>query len=250
MHSRFRPFLFLLIGALLLFCAGCAKEDDGVGEVQPVIIEPGIGGDGGQVQEEEEEQTAEEEAETGGFVDYGAAATLEDLTAAQSKVESYYFRQTIPYVDGNVEIQVWFKDNQMKCVSTMAGMTGSEMYYDFNENTVISYTPSEGNSAVMMEFSPSDPDLPDQPKAEDYLSCTVTDTEEINGQVCKVLQTGTGDQLWVSTLYGMPLQVAFTDSLGDRYTVAYEDLRINDISDEEIALPDGVIVYDMGASGL
>ena len=102
----------------------------------------------------------------------------------------------------------------------------------------------------MMEFSPSDPDLPDQPKADDYLSYTVVATEEIDGQVCKVLQTDTGDKLWVSTLYGMPLQVEFTDSLGDRYTVAYENLRINDISDKEIALPEGVTVYDMGASGL
>ncbi len=248
-HSKIRPVLLVLIGALLLLSAGCAQQDEGdLDDPQVIIIEPGIDEENPSLDNEDDQETEENEEE--GFIDYGSAATLEDLTTAQSKVQSYYFQQTIPYLDGSVVIQVWFKDNQMKWISTMDGMVGTEMYYDFNENKVISYTPSEGNTAIMMEFSPSDPDLPDQPKADDYLSYTVVATEEIDGQVCKVLQTDTGDKLWVSTLYGMPLQVEFTDSLGDRYTVAYENLRINDISDKEIALPEGVTVYDMGASGL
>ncbi|MEG2212422.1 MAG: hypothetical protein RRY35_00810, partial [Clostridiales bacterium] len=164
--------------------------------------------------------------------------------------ESYYFEQTMPYVDGSVNIKVWYKDNKMKMVSSMDNVGVSEMYYDYNDHTVISYTPSEGNTAVKMMFSPGDPDLPEEPKSDNYQNYTVIATEDINGQVCRVLQTDVGDKLWISTLYGMPLQVEFTDSLGDRYMVTYENLRINDITDDEIAMPANVTVHDMGSAGV
>ncbi len=248
--SKVRNSILVLLLCLAVFCC-CAcsdKSTDAQDDAQPVIIEPGVNGDSAQ----EDPDTAEppKEEDPNAFVDYGRSATLEDLSAAQAKVTSYYFEQTIPYVDGMVNMQVWYKDNKMKIVSSMNGMGTTEMYYDYNDYTVLSYTPSEGNTAVLMAFSPDDPDLPDQPKSDEYENYSVISTEEVNGQVCRVLQTETGDKLWISTLYGMPLQVEFTDSLGDRYTVAYENMRINDITDVEVAVPEGVTVYDMGSSGL
>ena len=242
----------LMLAVALVVCCACGKSDDsGETDSDMTIIEPGTD-DGDLVDNQtdpvEDEQTPDEDADA--FVDYGRTATLEDLTLAQSQVQSYYFKQTIPYVDGSVTMEVWFKDNKMKVISSMDGFGITEMYYNYSDYSVLSYTPAEGKNAVMMTFDPSDPDLPNQPKADDYQSYSVLATEDLNGQVCRVLQTDAGDKLWISTLYGMPLQVEFTDSLGERYTVSYENLRINDITDDEVSPPADLIVYDVGSVGL
>lgn len=244
--------LVLMLAVALVVCCACSKSDDASEtDSDMTIIEPGtndVDTDEDETATTEDEQIPEEDENA--FVDYGRTATLEDLSIAQSKVQSYYFKQTIPYVDGSVSMEVWFKDNKMKVITSMAGAGVTEMYYDYGDDTMISYTPSEGKNAVMMTFDPDDPDLPNQPKEDDYQSYSVLATEELNGQVCRVLQTDEGDKLWISTLYGMPLQVEFTDSLGERYTVSYEDMRINDITDEEVTPPSDLVIYDVGSVGL
>ena len=111
---------------------------------------------------------------------------------------------------------------------------------------MIYYTPSEGNQAIKMDFNPNGDDAPDNPKDEDYASCTMLGTETIDGQLCYILQTSVGDKLWVGTKYGFPLQVEFVDHLGDTYTVAYRNVAINTISAAEVAVPDNISITYLG----
>ena len=64
-------------------------------------------------------------------------------------------------------------------------------------------------------------------------------------QYCRIVETASGDRLWVSTKYGFPLRVEYTDSLGERYQVDYKNLSINTVSDEDVAMPaDLEVVYN------
>lgn len=232
-----------LIMATMVCLASCSNDGNSGktdGE-EPIVIEPGV------VENKDPEETdpaADTPSEE--FVDKGEDTTIDDLIAAHGKITSYYFEQTIPYAYGSVSLKVWYADNKMKVVADAAGSEINESYYDYDEKTMIYYTPSEGNQAIKMDFNPNGDDAPDNPKDEDYASCTMLGTETIDGQLCYILQTSVGDKLWVGTKYGFPLQVEFVDHLGDTYTVAYRNVAINTISAAEVAVPDNISITYLG----
>ena len=229
-----------LLLAAAVFMAGCGSADGSKDENEPIVLEPGIeNNDSGTVDDGQENEVEE-------FVDKGEATTVDDLVAAHDKITSYYFEQTIPYADGSVFLQVWYWNNLMKVVASAAGGEINESYYDYNEMTMIYYTPSEGNEAIKMDFDPQGEDAPDNPKDEDYRTCTQLGTEQIDGQLCYIMETSVGDKLWVSTKYGFPLQVQFVDHLGDTYTVEYCNVAINTVTAEDVAVPDDLNIYYLG----
>ena len=235
--------LVSFILATMVCLAACSSDGGQTDEDEPIVIEPGVVNEDNTPDEETPVvDTPEEE-----FVDKGEETTIDDLVAAQEKITSYYFEQTIPYAYGSVSLNVWYADNKMKVVANSASGEINESYYDYDEMTMIYYNPAEGNQAIKMDFNPNSEDAPDNPKDENYAACTLLGKEELEGQLCYILQTAIGDKLWVSTKYGFPMQVEFVDHLGDTYTVAYHNIEINTISAAEVAIPDNVAVSYLGS---
>jgi len=231
--------------ALLLPLAACGgTEEPAVGE-EPTVIEPGLNEEDQQTPdsgEPEPEPEPQQPLPEDLFPDKGQAATLEDLAVAQSKIESYYFEQTVQYPSGHMFMQVWYKDGQMKVITSVDGVSQSEFYYDYVNMTVTTYYPGVSQAAMMADFDAGSPDAPQNPKTADYSSCTVLGTETVNRQTCLILQTTEGNKIWVGTKYGFPLQAEFTDSLGDQYTVQYKNVAINTITDGEVLPPADLVI--------
>lgn len=233
----------------LLLCAACGGEEgsDAADTSQDtVVLEPGLPDDTATdpIEEDTDPDDADEQ-QPEEFTDLGAAATLEDLTAAQAKIQSYYFEQTMPYLDSSVFMQVWYKDGYMRMRSSVDGYGLTENYYNYWDSTITSYSPGSGGPAQRMQFDFSSVDAPDNPAMEDYSLCTLLGTESIGGQTCLVLETPEGDTLWVGTKYGFPLQVEFTDSLGDHFTVTYDNIEINTLEDADVLPPDDMEIKNV-----
>ena len=144
-------------------------------------------------------------------------------------------------------MQVWYKDGLMKLVTSSSGYGLTESYYDYNQGTVVDYYPGTQNTAYGRDFDPQGEYAPDNPKMEDYSTAVIVGSETVGRQTCQILETVSGDKLWVSTKYGFPLRVEYTDSLGERYQVDYRNLSINTVSDEDVSLPtDLSVVYNFG----
>lgn len=244
--------LTLVFVIVLLVCAGCGQtgelgSEEGTGEI---VVEPGIpSADPNEPaidpeDSDDSDSDTDQEPDGPAFMDRGEDSTLEDIAANLALVESYYFEQNVPYVDGHVYMQIWYKDGLMKLVTSVDGYGLSEYYYDYNDGTVINYAPGNGTVAMKMSFDANGDDAPDNPKLQDYLSCTVEGFETIDRQTCMILTTPEGSQLWVSTETGFPLQVHYEDSLGDLWTVQYKNIRLNDVADEDLLLDPSVEVVD------
>ena len=249
-HKMYRWAVVLVLLAAMLFSAGCndAPEEPPVEDRPEVVVEPGVKpvepptvSEGDPQGEEQDEPVLPEEPQ---FQDKAEASTPADLAANLDLIESYYFEQNIPYVDGQIYMQIWYKDGRMKVVTSVGGYGLSEYYYDYNENTVINYAPGSGTPAMKLPFDPANPDAPDNPKLQNYLDCTANGFETIDRQTCMVLNTAEGSTLWVSTANGFPLQVYYEDSLGDFWTVQYKNIRLNSVEDKELLLDPSVEVVD------
>ncbi|MBR5430012.1 MAG: hypothetical protein IK116_05740 [Firmicutes bacterium] len=242
-HRTLRVCLaLLLLPTLLLLCSACGSRTEEGQTAQPTVIEEGAA-----ARQEEQAETGEtgeaDDAESGRqpdpFPDKGEAATPADLDDALSRIDSYYFEQSVPYPSGQVFMQVWYKDGRMKLVTSVDGYCLSESYYDYDKRTVVEVYPGS-DQAVTRDFDPDADNAPKNPKMEDYTAAVLTGSEVVGRQLCQVLETAAGDKLWVSTKYGFPLRVEYTDSLGERYQVDYRNLSVNTLTDADLALPDGV----------
>lgn len=234
-------FLILLLAlVLLLSCCGQpqpAEEEPS----QPTVIEQGAAAREETTREEEEEENIPAEP----FPDKGEETTVEDLTAALENIDSYYFEQSVAYPEGQVFMQVWYKEGRMKLVTSAYGYGLTESYYDYGQGLVVDYSPGAMTTAYGRSFDPNGDNAPTNPKMEDYSTATVLGFESVGRQTCLVLQTLSGDKLWVSTKYGFPLRVEFTDSLGERYQVDYKNLAINQVDDEDVSIPSDLpVVYN------
>ena len=250
MVSRWALVLVLLLTVAL--CAGCSGDTGGDLEDNPdeYVVEPGLPVDVPEDTVGDGEDTDEPDVPEGPqFEDKGESATLEDLAANLELIESYYFEQDIPYVDGHVYMQIWYKDGLMKVVTSVDGYGLSEYYYNYDDNTVINYAPGSDTPAMKMAFDPAGVDAPDNPKLRDYTAdCTVSGFEVIDRQNCMVLETAEGSTLWVSTANGFPMQVYYEDSMGDFWTVKYKNLRLNSVEDKELLLDSAVEVVDYSSA--
>ncbi|MDO4732141.1 MAG: hypothetical protein Q4B50_01305 [Bacillota bacterium] len=247
--------LFVLLLAAMLLCAGCSGQPSAPPveeDPQEVVVEPGhipetppAGQEGAA---EDGSNASGEEEEVSPFVDKGESSTTEDLDANLKQIESYYFEQNIPYVDGHIYMQIWYKDGLMKVVTSVGGYGLSEYYYDYKEQTVINYAPGSGTPAMRLPFDPGNPDAPDNPKLQNYLECTASGFESIDRQTCMILDTVEGSKLWVSTATGFPLLVYYEVSLVVFWSVLYINIRMNTVKDEELLLDPSVEVVDYSGS--
>ena len=233
---RVHMIVLLLLAALLLPACGQSAPEPAEDPSQPTVIEQGAAA----------HQGGEGEAQPSDpFPDKGEAATLEDLNEALAKVESYYFEQSVAYPSGQVFMQVWYKDGLMKLVTSVDGYCLTESYYDYKQRQVVDVSPGNRTSAYGRDFAPNSENAPNNPKMEDYTAAELTGGETVGRQYCQIVETPSGDKLWVSTKYGFPLRVEYTDSLGERYQVDYKNLSINTVSDEDVAMPaDLEVVYN------
>lgn len=229
---RIHMVIGLLLAAFLLpACGGVEQEEDQ--SLRPTVIEEGAA-----TRQEEDAGPSLSDP----FPDKGEAASLEDLAAALEKVESYYFEQSVAYPQGQVFMQVWYKDGLMKLVTSVSGYGLTESYYDYGRGTVVDHYPGALPAAYGRSFDPDGPNAPKNPKMEDYSTARDVGSETVGRQLCRVLETVSGDKLWVSTKYGFPLRVEYTDSLGERYKVDYRNLSINTVRDEDVTIPDDLQV--------
>ena len=232
-------FCLSLLLVLAMFCfSACVNEAEEQQENNSVI-EPGVN-----EEEDQPNQTTEEEVEEP-FPDLGEDTTLSQLTEALSQIDSYYFEQTMPYVDGSVFMEIWYKDPVMKIQTSMEGTLQQISYYDYDAMTVLNAYPGSSSVAMLTSFDPASEDTPDNPVLRDYSEYTEDGFEEINRQTCMKLVGEDGTILWVSTKYGFPLQVSFTDSLGAEYTVQYKNLTVNNVTEEDVMIPADLEIMDL-----
>ena len=235
MRASATRFFLVLIMLLILTVAASGCSDDAADTPGPddgtVIIEQG------RVDNPDDDPNTDEPVED--FPDLKDKATVEDLVTAQSKINSYYFEQTLAYPDGHVFMQVWYKDGKMKLVSSVDGYGLNETYYDYNTRTITTYSPGSG-SAYQSSFDIDSSDAPDNPLLDNYSDYEIVGSETVNRQYCMIFKTDTDDLLWVGTKYGFPVQVEFTDSLGTRLTATYKNVSINSVEDSDVNLPAAV----------
>lgn len=245
----------LLLVSLLITAAAlsaCNNGDKPSGEPQPVIIEPGVKTEPSPEEEPAPEQSPLPEQPAEDFVDLGRASTLDDLMDNKAKIESYYFEQTISYGDGDIHVKTWYKGGVMKIVSSYPGAPESIDYYDCYTRELVTYTPSSsGKNAMLITYDEGDPELPDNPLDYNYHDYRVLETDSIDGQVCRVLESRDGVKLWVNTKYGFPMQVEFTDAQSEEhFVVPYENIVINQVTDEDVSMPADLVIYEMvGGAG-
>ncbi|MDO4581145.1 MAG: hypothetical protein Q4B96_00980 [Bacillota bacterium] len=230
--SLIRKALCLTLPVAALFFCACAPQAEPAAEPEPQIIEPGVSG---------EQQ----------IIDSGIAdeqqQVFDTLSGLQSQITSFYYEQSVPYPDGQVFMQVWRKDQLMKVVSSSGGYLLTEFYYDFTAHTVLSYSPGDNETALLTSFDPESGDLPDDPTREDFSQCSYLGRELVDGVLCYKLAAPQDETLWIDPNTGFPLQISYTDSLGEKYTVRYENIQLNNISDADVAAPDDIpiVVFDM-----
>lgn len=232
----------MLSCSLLLLAVACGSEDkqDTETTADSTVIETGIPHHNDSVDSTDSSTTEE-------LPDKGEDATIADLTAAQSQIESCYFEQTVEYPDGAVFIQVWYKDGRMKLVSSVNSYVLNECYYDYNQRTLVTYY-LDSASALQSDFDPESADAPDNPVLENYADYTLAGGEYIGDQYCLKLETPEGDYLWISTKLGLPLKAEYTDSLGERMTTQYGNIKLNSVQDGDLALPEGIEIRVEGAA--
>jgi len=238
--KKLLPFLMVLM-TLFLFSACAADEVDS----DTVIIEPGLLDEGTPDTNDPDNTGNDNGTPTNEFVDKGEQTTVEDLAAAQAMIQSYYFEQTIPYTDASMFFQVWYCNHKMKVITSVDGYGTTEFYYDYDTQTMISYSPADSDTALQMYFDPESEDAPDNPLRDDYTACTLLGNEAVDNQLCYILETATGDKLWISTKYGFPYQVEFIDHFGNKYTVAYRNIKINTLTEEAVQVPADLPIYNL-----
>ncbi len=233
--------VLLLLSALLLSSCGkkayVLKPDVPDIPSDPTVIESGIAEGGAQ---QTNSGTGEDETD-----DKGADSDIDDLVRLQSQIASCYFEQRVDYPDGAVFLQVWYKNERMKLISSVNSYVLSECYYDYAGCTQLAYY-HDTAAALSSYFDPNGSDAPNNPLLTDYRSCTLLGGEEIDGQYCLQLETESGDYLWVSTANGFPLRSEYTDSLGARMSTQYMNISLNAVADEDVLLPEGISVKEAG----
>ena len=246
MNRRNTASILLLIALLLvamLVSSACGGKEKEAAPPQEVILEPGLITSGEpdnptqpDTSEPDPENDPTEEPVEEDFTDLGRASTINDLMANKKKIHSYYFEQT----QDNLFIRTWYADGWMKIVIAFADGEESTEYFDCENLILVSHTPAAGDYGVMMDFEQGDSDdMPQNHLSNDYHQYRVLETDNIEGQICRVLEGSRGEKLWVSTMHGFPLQVEFTDPTNDEhYTVLYENLTFNQVQAEDVAIPD------------
>lgn len=220
--------LLIIPVALLNGCDKNQNEDS-----QMVIIEEG----------QEGQSSDDVKTDSDQFIDNGRETTVDDLLVARSKISSYYYQQTIPYDSGNVNIKTWYMDGKVKIISSVGGAAEDISYYDCADHTVVSYSPDNGYNAIETSFNDQDLDILIDEDDYDYSDWEARGYENIDDQCCMILENQAGNKYWISTQYGIPLQVEFTDSFtGERLKVEYKDFRINSLEQSEVDIPDDLQV--------
>lgn len=245
-HSILLLLLLLLTALLLAACETAEPVVEPPPADAPTVIEPGITPVQPPQQAPSEQPDTDEPAEL--FPDHGEATTVADLVAAQNNIDSYYFEQTIQYLNGHMFMQVWYAGRQMKVATSVDGVSQSEFYYDYDNMTVTTYYPGVSEAAMMLDFDAASADAPENPKTRDYAACTLLGMETINRQLCLILETAEGSKIWVGTKYGFPLQVQYVDSLGEEFTAQYRNISINTVDVAEVQPPADLLINNFSST--
>ena len=233
--------LIMLLAAIPVFsaCGGTEKEPP---EPQQVILEPGATQSGPATSAPPETPGPEEPPEEEeGFVDMGLASTLKDLMANKEKIHSYYFEYATSDEYGEMFVRTWYKDGLMKIVRSFPDGDEIFEYFIYEELALVSYAPAYDSSGTKIYFKPDDPYIPRNHLSNDYGQYSALSTESIGGQTCRVIEKRgerRGEKLWVSTLYGFPLQAELIDpGSGERRTEIYENLTLNQVEYTDVLIP-------------
>jgi hypothetical protein len=164
----------------------------------------------------------------------------------KEKITSYYFEQNIQASYGSMLVKTWYADGWLKIVSIFPGEEEHTEYFDCNNLILIDIQPSpEGDVGWVMTMEPGDQDIPRNHAANDYHQYKVVDTDSIDGQTCRVLESRQGEKLWVSTKHGFPMQVEYNDPTNDEhFVIFYENLTFNQTSYEEVAYPEDLTIIE------
>jgi hypothetical protein len=225
--------IMLLLMVMLTSSACGGKEEEAQAPSQQVILEPGLSdkapGKPAQPETNEPDVGSSMSAEEG-FIDNERASTLNDLMSNKAKIKSYYFEYIINASYGEIFVRTWYANGLMKIVSAFTeGETITE-YFDCGDLSLV-YHNSNEDYGWIETFEPGDPNAPKNLLDNDYHQYRVVDTDNINGQTCRVLESRQGEKLWISTKHGFPLQVEYTDPTNDEhFIVAYEGLTFNQVN--------------------
>ena len=252
----------LIIGVLVLLLLVVACNSNSIPsnapvEKDPVVIEPGFSEEELVLENPDdaantldEEGNVADNTDENAFVDKGEASTVADVIANQSRIDSYYFEQTLEYPGSSVFMEISFCEDKMRVITYAEGYIDEIIYYDYRNMTITSHFPGMGDNAMMMDFDIYSPDAPENPVLRDYSACELLGQESIDDQLCLLLQTPEGSKLWVSTKDGFPLQAEFEDSLGIVLNVQYKNISLNTVSLTDVEIPQNLVINNMSTGGL
>lgn len=218
-----------------------------------LALASGCGG-GGQATETEEGdpgQQGEEQAQ--GSEDLGSLlGKAGGITSLSYDIEitSYQDGQAGPEFEG----KFWIKGKKYKQEITVAGEK-SIVIFDGDKNEGYIISPAT-NSAMKMTTPPEDENSPRSPLEEvGALEATELDgarslgREEVDGKECSVWEFSSPDvgtaTWWVWEEYGIPIKMKTELSEGFQSEIVYKNIAVNNVSDAEFEIPEGLTVLDL-----
>ncbi len=164
--------------------------------------------------------------------------------ANKALISSCYFKHTI---NETLQVQTIYKGEKAQITTQFGQNQPTIDFYDWAAFVRITYSPGSA-MGMMSKFDPNSVEIPRNFLLTDYHQYTSIGTEIINGQTCLIIENDS-EKLWISTLHGLPLQAEVFDYLSNEiFLVQYVDLTVNNITDQQIALPEDLTVYDVGTT--
>lgn len=181
------------------------------------------------------------------------AVTLDGIAEAQKSVQSYHYIQNTEANGEKYTVEIFYKDNKMKTISTIDGVGEAITYFDFNSGEMISYIPSQGAQAMRMTIDANNEELPVNPLDIDYLNdYEISGEESYAGYECQILSSLDGSlKVWIMAEYGFPLKIEVTEGdFGVTYVTEYESISFNDLTDEDVSVPADLEIIDLNSMNI
>lgn len=222
--------IFLLLVALLALGA-CGNKDAATG--------------GNDVAAGEEENQGEAEGTDNGSSG-DKEVTLADLNQSLKSIQSYYVDYYLPDIADGMTIKIWYKGDKIKTCTSTPGDGDSYTYFDLAADEGYYYTPADGQTALRFSGAADSEEKPDDMSQYSWSDYSIIGYETIDNYDCVILQNLDGEKSWVMKDTGFLVQKEYTDNLtGELGVIKYENIRLNDIEDEEVTLPADVQISDL-----
>jgi outer membrane lipoprotein-sorting protein len=183
----------------------------------------------------------------------GGGGSLTDLFGAYAKIQSLSTDFSVTTPQGTATSgSMWEESGKMMKIDTKAGNIESVIIIDLAANTMTMYQPATKQGTKTKVSIPfQDP----MAASKDLATAKVKDldTEQVNGQACRVLEYSlaasptTTTKMWLSTSLNFPVKMTITTANGQTTTIEYSNTKVNEtLPSDTFTVPSDVKITTVG----